>query len=80
MVRPDALTLALSHGERESIVLAFICGDPSRTWIGERLSRQGLAFLPLPQGEGRGEGERTSPGACHMDVVRPLSTSPSWSA
>lgn len=31
----------------------------------------------VDQAEGRGDDARTSPGACHMEVVSPLSTRPS---
>ena len=66
VVRPDALTLTLSHRERELIPLSHRERELIPLSHRERelipLSHRERELIPLSlEGEGRGEGEQTAP-------------------
>jgi len=55
-----SLTLTLSRWEREQVACASIIPKAARLNPNSGQRAKLGAFLPLPQGEGRGEGERSN--------------------
>src|SRR5471030_237619 len=57
MKAPFPLTLALSLGEREQMLAAFRNLEGRRAEAGRAFAKKLETILPLPKGEGRGEGK-----------------------
>ena len=53
-----SLTLTLSRWEREQPLDNFLKFESRRAEFSDGFAKARRAFLPLPAGEGRGEGER----------------------
>ena len=58
MAAPIPLTLTLSHGEREQSAAASVAREVRRAETALGFAEGQRRILPLPEGEGRGEGKR----------------------
>ena len=58
MERCFPLTLTLSPAEREQPLATFLKFQRHRVEVSRIFAKKQGAFLPLPEGEGRGEGKR----------------------
>ena len=66
---PIPLTLTLSHGERGQSAPGSIIREVRRPDTSMSFAERQCSILPLPKGEGRGEGKLEARGPNHTGIV-----------